>query len=308
MIRKISLIGSGAVGSSLAFLLLKELSLEELVLIDINLGLAKGVALDLEDCRFLFNTSTQIKASSDYKDISSSDIIVFTAGRPRRQGMERKDLIKINASVASQAAKKIKRYSPKALIIAVTNPLDFIVYVFSKTKGLNPRKVLGMGATLDGARFSNSIAKKLAISPRSVDAKTMGLHSKDMVVLPAYSKIGNLGLEYFLKAREVKELARKTKMRGAEIVGWLKNSSARFAPAASCFSLIESLASGEKSLQFVSVLLNGEYGLKDVCMGCPAVVSLKEGVGKIIELKLSAREKKEILAIKDYFRQCMSLL
>jgi malate dehydrogenase len=300
MIQKISIIGSGAVGSSLAFNLLSYLKFRKLALVDIIGDLAKGVALDLEDTRSFLNFSTEIDAGDDYSLIKDSHIIVFTAGIARKEGMTRLDLLKINAKVAKEASRKIKEFSSKAMVIAITNPLDIITYVIAKETAFNRNRVLGMGSSLDTARLLNILGKASDLSLNKLEGMVFGLHNNDMIVSANQIKIKGKLPDKFFKNDEFKKVQEMTALRGGQIVGYLKNKSAHFAPALSACRLIEAIANDRKTIIPVSVLLKGEYGLTDICVGVPCLVG-KNGIHKIIELKLTSEENDKLKKAQGEF-------
>ncbi|MFO8053025.1 MAG: hypothetical protein R6U54_03590 [Candidatus Omnitrophota bacterium] len=285
MIRKISIIGTGGVGSNLAFNILNNLGIEELVLLDINQDQAKAVACDLEDTRGILDFSTQIKGTKNYSQIKNSDIIVFSAGIPRKEGMSRLDLLKINAGIAKEAASKIKKYSPKSIVITITNPLDIITYLILKETGFSAQKVVGMGSSLDTSRLLNILSKKTGISASSCQAFVFGPHSKDMIVSP----IGR-------KQKIPKEITEAVKYRGAKIVELFKNKSAVFGPSLACCKLIEAISHNKNQIIPVSVLLNGEYGLKNICLGTRCLIN-KTGVAKVFEEDLTSSQKNKLKKI-----------
>jgi len=303
-IKKISIIGAGGVGSTLAFNVLAWLAPKELVLIDINEDLAKGVALDLEDTRGFLGFSTKVRASKNYSLISNSDIVIFTAGIARRKGMTRLDLLRINSGVAKDVSKKIKKFASSAIVIVVTNPLDFITYVVTKETKFNRQRVIGMGSSLDTSRLLNILHKTTKASVSSLEGFAYGPHSKDMIIPLQRIKVKGKGLAAVSKRLSPNQIRERTQLRGAEIVGFLKNRSANFAPALSCCSLIEAIVKDANVVIPVSVYLRGEYGLNNICLGVPCLINRK-GADKIIEMKISPDEKKELKKAEKLFKQCM---
>lgn len=301
MLNKIAIIGSGAVGSSLAFDLLCRLSLSTLVLVDVAGDLAKGIALDLEDTRAFLNFSTQIHAGSDFALIENSDIVVITAGVARKEGMTRLDLLKINAKAVKEISQKIKQFTPSAIVIVITNPLDVITYITTKETGLSRNRVLGMGSILDTARLLNILTKISGFNVKALEGTVFGLHNNNMIVSSHRIKIKGEPIDKILKCGDIKEIQEKTSLRGGEIVGFLKNRSAHFAPALSACRLIEAIAGDKNEIIPVSLLLNGEYGLNNVCMGVPCIIT-KGGVKEIIELELTAEEKEKIKNVEEEFK------
>ncbi len=304
MIKKISIIGAGAVGSTLAFTVLERIPPQTLVLIDIAVGLAKGIALDLEDTRGHLNFTTALIGTNSYQELKDSDIIILTAGAARREGMTRADLIKINATVAREASQKIKELAPAAIVIVITNPLDVITYIVSQETGFDRKRILGMGSSLDTSRLKNILHLATGASTLSLEALVYGIHSKDMIVSDARIKIEGKSIHSKLKDNELKLALSAVQLRGAEIVGHLKTKSAHFAPAVSCCSLLEAIINDKNEIIPVSVLLKGEYGLSGICMGVPCTIN-RNGADKIIELELTATEKEEVKKAKELFSQCM---
>ena len=304
MIKKISIIGSGGVGSTLGFNVINRLAPQELVLIDTCSGLAKGVALDLEDTRGILNFSTKIIGSQDYSDIKSSDIVVHTAGIARRKGMTRLDLLKINSKIAKEVSKKIKKFAPSAIVIVVANPLDLITYIVTKETGFSRKKVIGMGSSLDTSRLLNILHNSIGISTAAFNGFVYGAHSKDMIVDTKKIKVAGQSLDTFMRKQKVKKIKRLVQLRGAQIVSYLKTKSANFAPSLACCSLIEAIAYNQNQIHPVSIYLKGEYGLKDVCIGVPCLIN-RNGVKKIIKLKLSPEEKRQLKNTQKIFKECM---
>ena len=307
MVKKISIIGAGAVGSTLAFHILNRLNIEELVLVDISGNLAKGVALDLEDTRGILGFTTKVKGTKNFAHIKDSDIIVNAAGIARKEGMTRLDLLKTNAKVARQIAGNIKKLCPFSIVIAVTNPLDLITYVLTKETKFPRTRVLGMGAGLDTSRMKNLLSQVTGITTSSLEGYVFGLHSKDMIVSKDRIRIDGESLSKFLSKEKIDGFTKRVQMRGAEIVSNLKNKSASFAPSLAACKLIEAIYYNKNELIPVSIQLNGEYGLKKACMSVPCVINRK-GVEKIVELDLTASEKNQIKEVKKLFDECMNLL
>ena len=304
-VRKISIIGVGSVGSTLAFNILKNLDIEELNLIDIAGSLAKGIALDLEDTRAFLKFSTKILGTSNINHIRNSDIVVVAAGKARGAGMTRYDLVNINKEIAKKIAKRIKKLSPTSLVIVITNPVDFITYVVKKETGFERERVIGMGSSLDSARLLNLIYQMVKISPSSIETMVLGMHSKDMLPLTRRCKVKGINIDKFISQEKIKLISERTKLRGKEIVELLKNRSAHFAPSLAGYQLIEAIVKDKKEIICVSTYLNGEYGLKNVCIGVPCIIGRK-GIVKIIEMELSKEEKRKLSESLNYFRECMN--
>ncbi len=294
MVKKISIIGAGGVGSNVAFNILNNLKIGQLVLLDINQSQAEAVAYDLEDTRGILDFSTKIKGAKHYSQIKGSDIIVFSAGVARKRGMSRLDLLRINADIAKKSALEIKKYSPESIIITITNPLDIITYLILKTAKFSPKKVIGMGPSLDTSRLLNLLSKETKTAASSHQAFVFGPHSKDM--------IANLSQVCLKNKKEVKNAV---KYRGAKIVELFKNKSAVFGPSLACCRLIEAIAYNKNQLIPVSVLLDGQYGLKDICLGTPCLIN-EAGVNKIIETKTTRAEKNQLKKIQHSLKETLN--
>lgn len=289
---KISIIGAGNVGSLSAMRLAQE-GLGEVLLVDIIKGLAQGKAFDLEDSRSILKLNYNIKGSDDISLIAGSDIVVITAGLARRPGMAREDLLNKNSQILKEIASAVKKLSPQALLIIVTNPLDLMTRLALEVTGFNKERVLGMGLTLDASRFANLIAKELKVPVASVEAVVIGSHGEGMLPLVRFTNIKGVSLEEFLPKDKLNELAQKTVGRGAEVVSLLGSGSAYFAPSAAVAELVKALAKDEKRTLGVSAYVNGEYGIKGLCIGLPCRLGSK-GIEKIVELDLNTQEKEAL--------------
>lgn len=289
---KISIIGGGNVGSLAAMRLAQE-GAGEIVLVDIVKGLACAKAYDMEDARAVLKNSYNITGADDIAVIKNSDIVVITAGLARKPGMTREELQVKNASILKEIAENIKKFCPNAIVVVVTNPLDIMTYFVLRTTGFSPCKVMGMGISLDSSRFANLISKELSIPPSDIDAMVIGSHGEGMLPLSRFSKIRGVSLDEFMDGGKVSHLINKTVNRGAEIVSLLGSGSAYFAPSAAVSSLVKAIAKDEKRIIGVCAYLNGEYGIKDSCIGVPARLG-RNGIEQIIELALS---KEELMAL-----------
>jgi malate dehydrogenase len=264
----------------------------DIVLVDRVAGLAEGKALDLEDAQAILKYNYNIQGTDDIRQIKGSDIVVITAGLPRKPGMTREELLIKNSEIVKDVSLNIKKLAPKSCVIVVTNPLDLMTYFILKITGFRPKKVFGMGITLDTARFSNLISKELKIPNTEVEATVIGSHGEGMLPLPGLTNIKGVTLEEFLGTEKVEILMKKTVLRGAQIVSLLGSGSAFFAPSAAIAAIVKAVAKDEKRILGVSAYLNGEYGVKDVCLGVPCRLG-REGIEKIIELDLNKEEKEK---------------
>jgi len=285
---KISIIGAGNVGATAAFMIAQE-RLGNVVLIDVAGNIAKAKALDMSHALAARALNNHVTAGESYKDISDSNIVVVTAGFPRKPGMSRDDLLKANADVISGVAKEIKKYAPGAIVIVVTNPLDVMTYLTYKVTGFSHSKVFGMAGVLDSARLADYIAKKLKAKRSDIKALVLGSHGDLMVPSFAYTKLNGKPLSELLSEKDLQELSELTKNSGAEIVSLLGTGSAYYGPAASVFEMVKAILKDDKTTHCVCAYLHGAYGLKDVYLGVPCVLG-KKGIERVVELKLAQKE------------------
>jgi len=290
---KVSIIGAGNVGGLTAMRLAQE-GVGDILLEDIAKGIAEGKAYDLEDCRAILKYNYQLKGTEDIKEISNSDIIVITAGLFRKPGMTREDLLQKNAQILKDICLNIKKISPESMVMVITNPLDLMTYLALKTTGFKPNKVFGMGISLDASRFTNLISKELNISPLDIEAWVIGSHGEGMLPLPRFTNIKGVALDEFLDEKKIETLIKRTLERGHEIISLLGSGSAHFAPSAAIANIVRAIAKDEKRTVGLSAYVNGEYGIKDVCIGVPCRLG-KNGIEEIIELDLNAQEKEAFL-------------
>lgn len=303
--KKISLIGAGMIGGTLAHLCeLKNLG--DVVLFDISEGLPQGKALDISQSSAVDGNDVNLKGTNDYKDIAGSDVIIVTAGVPRKPGMSRDDLVNINTGIIKTVAENIKIHAPNAFVIVITNPLDAMVWVMQQVSGLPAHKVVGMAGVLDSSRFAYFLAEELKISISDINAFVMGGHGDTMVPVVDYTTISGIPLPEFVKMGWIKQdkldsIVQRTRDGGAEIVGLLKTGSAFYAPAASAIRMAEAYLYDKKRILPCAAHLNGQYGVKDLYVGVPAVIGAG-GVEKIIEISLNTEQKsmfdKSVAAVK----------
>ena len=295
MSKKISLIGAGQIGGTLAHLIgLKELA-DEVVVFDIASGIAKGKALDIAQSSSVDGFNVCFIGTDKYEDIKNSDVIIITAGVPRKPGMSRDDLLGINLKIIKQVAEGIKKHSPNAFVICITNPLDVMVMAFQKYSGLPTNKVVGMAGILDSSRFKLFLSKALETPVKEIEAMVMGGHGDTMVPLPRFTKVSGKPLLDLVKEGKISEeklenINQRTRDGGAEIVKFLEKGSAFYAPAASGIEMASSYLNDSKKLLPCAVYLNGEYGVKNLYAGVPVIIG-KNGVEKIEEISLDHNEK-----------------
>ena len=299
MKKKISLIGAGQIGGTLAHLIgLKEL-VSEVVLFDVAPGVAKGKALDIAQSSSVDGFDVKFKGTDKYEDIKDSNVIIITAGVPRKPGMSRDDLLGINLKIMKQVALGVKNNCPEAFVICITNPLDVMVMAFQKYSKLPTNKVVGMAGILDSSRFKLFLSLELGVPVKQIDAMVMGGHGDTMVPLPRFTKVNGKMLndlinEGKISADKVESINQRTRDGGAEIVKYLEKGSAYYAPAASGVEMAISFLNDEKKVLPCAAHLNGEYGIKNVYAGVPVLIGNK-GVEKIEEIQLDEKEKKEFL-------------
>ena len=314
MKKKISLIGSGQIGGTLAHLIaLKELG--DIVLFDVAEGVAKGKALDIAQSSSVEGFSVDIKGTSNYKDTNDSDVIIITAGVPRKPGMSRDDLLGINLKIIKEVAENIKDTSPNAFVICITNPLDVIVMALQKYSALPTKKIVGMAGILDSSRFKYFLSQELKLPVKEIKSLVLGGHGDSMVAMINHTFIGKKKLMEFveegkLSQKKLKDIVDRTKNGGAEIVKFLQKGSAFYAPAASGVEMAESYLKDLKKELPCAAALNGEYGVKSLYAGVPVIIG-KSGVEKIIEINLSKEEKNNfdisIKAVKDLYDSAIKI-
>jgi len=303
MRKKISLIGAGQIGGTLAHLItIKELA--DVVLFDIDEGLAKGKALDIAQSTSVNGSNVSIIGTNKYEDTKNSDVIIITAGIPRKPGMSRDDLLETNLKIIKQVGDGIKKTSPNAFVICITNPLDVIVMALQKYSGLPTNKVIGMAGILDSSRFKYFLSQELKVPVKNIESLVLGGHGDTMVPMPNYTKINGKPLYKLIQKEKLDKIIDRTRKGGAEIGKLLQKASAFYAPATSGVEMAESYIKNLKKTLPCAAFLNGEYGFKDLYAGVPVVIG-KNGVEKIVELKLNSEEKKNfdisIKAVEELF-------
>ena len=304
--KKISLIGAGQIGGTLAHLIaIKELA--NVVLFDIDDGIAKGKALDIAQSLAVDGYNVKLSGTNNYEETKDSDVIIITAGVPRNPGMSRDDLLGTNLKIIKQVAEGIKDTSPNAFVICITNPLDVIVMALQKYSNFPKEKVIGMAGILDTSRFKHFIAEELNSEIKNVNSFVLGGHGDTMVPVPNRTTINSKPLNDFIKdgsttQERIDSIIDRTRKGGAEIVKFLKTGSAFYAPAASGVAMAESYLKNQKKTLPCAAYLNGEYGIKDLYVGVPVIIGEK-GIEKIIELKLDADEQKSFQTSIDAVRE-----
>ncbi|KJH69828.1 malate dehydrogenase [Aliterella atlantica] len=285
---RVTVIGAGKVGSTLAQRI-AEKNLADVVLLDVVQGMPQGLALDLLEAKGISLHDRRISGTTDYADTANSDVVVITAGIPRKPGMSRDDLMKTNAKIVVEAAKKAIAQSPQAILIVVTNPLDVMTYLAWQATDLPRDRIMGMAGVLDSARFQAFIAMELGVSVMDVQTMVLGSHGDLMVPVARYATVAGVPITELMDAQAIDRLVARTRNGGAEIVELMQTGSAYFAPAASTCLMVESILLNQSRLLPVAAYLQGEYGLEDIFIGVPCSLSCG-GIGKVWELKLTDTE------------------
>ncbi len=308
MKKKITLIGAGQIGGTLAHLIALK-GLADVVLFDVAEGIARGKALDIAQSSPVEGFNVSLIGTNDYKDTVNSDVIIITAGVPRKPGMSRDDLLGINLKIIKQVAQGIKETSPEAFVICITNPLDVIVMALQKFSGLPKNKVVGMAGILDSSRFIYFLSEKLNVKVNDIKSFVLGGHGDTMVAMLNHTKVNGEPIESLIKSgkitrEELDKIVDRTKKGGAEIVKYLEKGSAFYAPASAGVEMAESYIKDLKKELPCAAYLNGEYGTKNIYAGVPVIIG-KNGVEKVIEIELSSEEKeqfnKSIKAVQDLY-------
>ncbi len=311
---KIALIGSGMIGGTLAHLIgLKELG--DVVLFDILEGLPQGKALDIAESSPVDSFDSAFTGVNDYADIKGANVVIVTAGVPRKPGMSRDDLLEINLKIMEQVGAGLKKYAPDAFVICITNPLDAMVWALQRITGMPKNQVVGMAGVLDSARFRYFLAREFDVSVEDVTAFVLGGHGDTMVPLPRYTTVAGIPLPDLIKMRwitheRLNEIVQRTRDGGAEVVKLLKTGSAFYAPAASAIAMAESYLKDKKRVLPCAAYLTGEYGVKGLYIGVPCVIGAK-GMERVIEIDLNGHErldfKRSVEAVQNLVEACVRI-
>ena len=289
MAYKVSVIGAGNVGASLAQRLV-ERDYADIVMLDIVKGLPQGKALDMLESAPILGFSSGIIGTNDYQDTAKSDVVVVTSGASRKPGMTRDELLEINVKIISGVMQNVARYSPDCVIIMVTNPVDAMTYLALKVSGFAPERVVGLSGVLDSARLSSFIAAELNVPPADVTSLVLGEHAKNMVVIPRLATVKGKPITELLPQEAINRLVERTVNGGAEIVGLLKTGSAFYAPSAAAARMVEAIILDKKEILPCAAYLQGEYGIKDIVIGVPVKLG-RNGIEEIVEFELTSEEK-----------------
>ncbi|MFJ8258182.1 malate dehydrogenase [Peribacillus asahii] len=306
--KKIAVIGSGFTGATAA-LMMAQKELGDVVLVDIpsQCNPTKGKALDMLEASPVQGFDANITGTSNYEDIQDADLVLITAGLPRKPGMSRDDLVATNAKIMKQVSENVKQYAPNSYIIVLSNPVDAMTYVCYKTTGFPKNRVIGQSGVLDTARFNTFVAQELNVSVEDVSGFVLGGHGDDMVPLVRYSYAGGIPLDKILPAERIEEIVERTRKGGGEIVNLLGQGSAYYAPAASMVQMAEAILKDKKRILPSIAFLEGEYGYSDIYLGVPTVLG-GDGIESIIELSLTAEEKDALNRSAQTVRSVMSIL
>jgi len=305
--KKITVIGAGNVGATCANVIAQKDLARELVLVDIKEGVAEGKALDIWQTSSINNFNTRVVGvTNDYLKTKGSGVVVITSGIPRKPGMSRDDLIKTNAGIVKDVTEKVLKYSPDAVLIIVSNPLDVMTYCAYLASNKPSTKVFGMAGELDTARYRAFIANALDVSPKDILSLSLGGHGDTMVPLPRYTSVNGIPITELLAKEEIDKIVERTKFGGGELVN-LMGTSAWYAPGAAAAQMVEAIVDDQKRIFPVCACLNGEYGLKDIYMGVPVILG-EEGIKKIIQIDLNKDEKKLLNDSATAVRKVMKVL
>lgn len=299
---KVTVVGSGKYGSMTALRVAEYDIADTVVMTDIVEGLPQGLALDMNQSRFVEKFSSKIIGTNNYEDTSDSDVVVITAGLPRKPGMSRMDLLEVNANIVTEVTSNIMKHSKSPIIIVVTNPLDQMTTLVSDVSGLPKSRVIGQAGVLDSSRFAYFISEKLNVNMNEVEAWTLGSHGETMVPAPSQCKVDGKPLTELLTNDEIEELVNRTSDGGAEIVALLKTGSAYFAPSSAAATMVKSIISDSNNVLPSCSWVSGEYGISDVYLGVPTKLG-KEGVTEIVELDLNTEELENLKSAADSVKQ-----
>jgi malate dehydrogenase len=305
--KRVGIVGAGNVGSTVAYSLAMQGACHEIILRDNKIEIAKGKALDMSQAASAIRSHTVVSVAESMAQMTNCDVVVVTAGSPRLPGMSRDDLLMINAKITREVLRDIKKYSPDAIVIMVSNPLDAMTYVAIKESGFDRSRVLGMAGILDSSRMASFIQEKLGYGGGQIRASVMGGHGDDMVPLPRYSTVAGVPLTDVLTHAEIDEIVQRTRQGGAEIVTYLQTGSAYYAPGKATTIMVDAILKDTKQIHPCAVLLDGEYGYSDVVSGVPIMIGAN-GCEKIIEVTLNDVEKKMFKKSVDSVRSLIDAL
>ncbi|MBA4072023.1 MAG: malate dehydrogenase [Gemmatimonas sp.] len=307
MVNKITVVGAGNVGATTAQRIAEKELARSVVMVDIADGIPQGKGLDQWESAPIELFDSRVTGTTGYEETAGSDIVVITAGIPRKPGMSRDDLLNTNAGIVSSCAAEVAKTSPNAIIIVVSNPLDVMCYVAMKVSGFPRERVLGMAGILDTARFRSFIAEKLDVSVRDIQAMVLGGHGDTMVPLISYTSISGIPITQFLSKEELEPLVVRARNGGGEIVKYLKTGSAYYAPSSGAVQMVEAIVNDQKRILPCAAWLEGEYGMKGLFLGVPCKLG-RQGLIKVVEIDLTADEKAALAKSADAVREPMSVV
>ncbi len=290
--KKITIVGAGRVGESAAQILANEELAHEVVLLDIREGVARGTALDIQESATLFGFDTRVSGDEDPAAMAGSDLVIVTAGLPRKPGMSRSDVLDANLEIIRGIAADIQRHAPEAIVIMVTNPVDVLTYAVWKQTGWGRNRVFGLSGVLDAARMASFIALETGISIKDITTLVLGGHGDAMVPLSRYTTVNGIPIAHFLGAEQLARIEERTRQGGAEILALKKTSSANDSPAAAVATMVDAVANDRKRVLPCVAILDGEYGERDLAIGVPVVLS-KDGMSRVVELELNEKESRQ---------------
>ncbi len=299
---KVTVVGAGKYGSMTALRIAEYDLADQVVMTDIVEGLPQGLALDINQSRYVEGFSTKLFGTNNYEDTADSDIVVITAGLPRKPGMSRMDLLEVNAGIVTDVTENILKHSKNPIIVVVTNPLDQMTTLTAKVSKLSKNRVIGQAGVLDSSRFAYFISEKLDVNISKVEALTLGSHGETMVPVPSLCKVDGKPLVDLLSSEEINDLVQRTSDGGAEIVSLLKTGSAYFAPASSAATMVKAMLSDSDEIFPVCAWVDGEYGINDVYLGVPAKLGA-DGVSEIVQYNLTDVEKDALLDASKAVKQ-----
>jgi malate dehydrogenase len=299
--KKITIVGAGRVGESTAHNLAKHEICREVMLIDIKEGMPQGAALDIQESAPIYDFDTKLSGSNDLKDLVGSEIVVITAGVPRKPGMSRSDVLETNLAVLYGIVDEVLKHAPKAMLLVVSNPVDVLTYAAWKRSGFKRSHVFGMAGVLDSARMASFVALETGFSVKDINAMVLGGHGDSMVPMTRFTTINGIPVEHFLSKEQIDKIVKRTREGGAEILSLRKTASAYDAPGAAVTSMIDAISHNRRHILPAVAVLDGEYGLDDICMGVPCVFG-EHGMEKVIELALIAQEATEFKRSSDAVR------
>ena len=304
--KKIALIGAGMIGGTLAHLCALK-GLGDVVLFDVIEGMPQGKALDLAEGGPIEGYDVRLVGTNDYKDIQGADVVIVTAGVPRKPGMSRDDLLGINAKIIGTVADNVKQHAPKAFVIVLTNPLDAMVTLMKQRTGFPKHQVVGMAGVLDSSRYRSFLATELNVSVTNVQAMVLGGHGDDMVPVRSHTTVGGIPVSALVKSDRLEAIEKRTRQAGGEIVALLKTGSAFYSPAAAAVQMADSYLNDRKAILPCAAWLEGEYGLRDLYVGVPVQIGVG-GVERVIEIALTAEEKQALQVSADHVKELVDAM